>query len=247
MKNLISCQWILAFFALVPAASNFAADTNLPPGEPIATVPAVVPPAPIVVQAQTPVVSSVPQEQVVAAPLPRGASEIVKLSRAQVNEDVIVSYVQNSGSTYRLNSDDIVRLRSEGVSARVINVMLENHKKNMDSAQVIAASAPAPAAPVYADNSSAPAQSPQAVEAPLVPTQTQSAPGSSVYVIPYPQATAAYYGYYAYPSYPYLNYGYYGPSYYGYYGGPVVSFGFNFGGGYGHGHSHGYHGGYHHH
>src|SRR6185436_9041885 len=42
-----------------------------------------------------------------SARLPYGAAEVVKLSRAQVSEDVIISYVQNSGSTYSLSSDDI--------------------------------------------------------------------------------------------------------------------------------------------
>jgi len=168
-----------------------------------------------------------------ATPLPYGVADIVKLTRAQVSQDVIISYVQNSRSAFSVSPDDIVRLRNEGVSDRVINAMLDHHSKVMNS---LPQSAPAP---VYADNNANPGtsdtQQQQPVEAPLAPSG-----GSSTYVIPYPAATAAYYGYY--PPYPY-----YGYPYYGYYGGPVISFGFGYGrGGYYHGGGYyGGHGGYH--
>jgi len=172
-----------------------------------------------------------------AAPLPYGVADIVKLTRAQVSEDVILSYVQNSKSAFSVTPDDIVRLRNEGVSDRVINSMLDHHTKVMNSLppQGVPASTS-----VYADNNvnagtanTQPQQPP--VEAPLAPSG-----GSSSYTIPYPAATAAYYGYYS-------PYPYYGYPYYGYYGGPVISFGFGYGhGGYYRGHyGGGYHGGYH--
>jgi len=168
-----------------------------------------------------------------SAPLPYGAAEVVKLARAQVSEDVIISYVQNSGSTYSLSSDDIVRLRNEGVSDRVINTILTHHNKTMEA--LPRASVPPPE---YADNAGSAAPQQAAVQAPL-------APSSSSYVIPYPAATAAYYGYYRpyYYSPYYYGSSYYGYPYYGYYGGPAVSFRFGFGGGHG-GSWHGGHGGY---
>ena len=176
----------------------------------------------------------------VQAKLPSGVADVVKLSRAKVSEDVVLSYVQNSGTTYSLGADDIVQMRKEGVSDRVINAMLDQHSKAMEIAQRAAAQATT-SAEFSASSASVPAaeavptsaQQP-VVEAPLTPS------GSSVYVIPYPAATAAYYGYYS-------------PYYYPcYYGGPVVSFGFGYGGcgyygrGYYGGHGiYGYRGGHH--
>jgi len=222
MKNLIShpIQFgLLGVICCIPLASALGADTNSAPAG-VAT--------PTVVTSPTP---STPDSNTAAktdsAKLPYGVADVVKLSRSQVSEDVIVSYVQNSGTAYSLGSDDIVRLRNEGVSDRVINTMLDQHKKAVDAAQIAAAPAP-----VYSDNTSSPAvsesqpaQNSAPAEAPLTP------PASSTYVIPYPPATAPYYGYpsYYYPYYPY----YYG----GYYGGPIVSFRFGFGGGHG-GHFH---------
>ncbi|HEY5914006.1 MAG TPA: hypothetical protein VJA21_25740, partial [Verrucomicrobiae bacterium] len=69
-----------------------------------------------------------------------------------------------------------------------------------------------------------------AVPAPVYVQPEPEPPPSTVYVIPYPAATSAYYGYYA----PYYG-GYYG-GYYAPYCGPTISLGFRFGGfGYHHG------------
>jgi hypothetical protein len=164
--------------------------------------------------------------------LPHAAAEVVKLTKAQVSEEVVISYVQNSSSTTRLTPDDIVRLRNEGVSDRVIYAMMD---KNNKAIAVASASAnTTPQAPVYQDVAPPEAQAPapqQPATAPLTPS------ASSTYVIPYPAATTAYYGSYAPYYYPY-------PPYYGYYGGPVFSFRFGYGGGYHHGHGGHYYGGH---
>lgn len=181
-----------------------------------------------------------PPAPTVPAPekLPYGVDDVVKLSRAQISEDIILNYVQNSGTIYNLNPNDIVTLRNQGVSDRVVNAMLDQRKRLTDPtapAQNQLAAQPAPAAPAAPtappDASAAQTQpAPVYAEAPLQP------PSSSVYVVPYA------------PSYPY---------YYPYYwGAPAVTFGFGWYGGhyyghgyYGHGHygGHwgGYHGGYH--
>ena len=172
----------------------------------------------------------------VAAPLklPYGVADIIKLSRAQVSEDIIVKYIQNSGTIYTLGPQEIVYLRDQGVSDRVVHVMLDQRK----NATEVAAQAAAPAtvsptpqvAPVY--NEPAPAY----LEAP--PPEVQPAasyvPPSTVYVIPYPQARYAYYGYPRAYYYPYYGYG----GYYGGYWGPSISLGFGFGRG---AHYHHYH------
>jgi hypothetical protein len=176
---------------------------------------------------------STPAPVITAAPapspqkLPYGVEDVLKLSRAQVGENVILNFVQSSGTIYNLEPKDIVYLRDQGVSDKVINAMLDQRKRVEVAAQT------AGPAPVVTQNPS-PSQSPPpdsaagptaqvssdpnvVAEAPLTP------PASSVYVIPYSGA----YSYYA-------PYGYYYP-YYGWYG-PSFSLGFRFGG-------HGYWGG----
>ena len=158
--------------------------------------------------------------------LPYGVEDVLKLSRAQIGEDIIVNYVQNSGTIYNLEPKDIVYLRDQGVSEKVIGTMLNQRARveqataqsaAVQAAQVqsgqLAASAPAPTDAngeqpgYYTDSNGAYAT------APLTP------PASTAYVIANPAVSSAYYGYY----YPY----YYGPSVsfvfgaggYGYYGG----------------------------
>jgi hypothetical protein len=172
--------------------------------------------------------------------LPYGADDVLKLSRAQVSEDIIQNYIQNSGTVYNLTPNEIVYLRNEGVSDRVINTMLDQRKHLTE-----VAAQPAPAS--ASDSVAAPApnyQAPAPVYAAPEPVYAPPAP-SSLYVMSYPQAASSYYGsYYPYYSggyYPYYGgyYPYYGGCYGGYYRSPVISFGFRFGGGgsWGH-HSH---------
>jgi hypothetical protein len=197
---------------------------------------------------------SVAPSAVDPAKLPYGVADVLKLSRAQVSEQVIATYVQNSGTAYNLNPNEIVYLRDQGVSEHIINIMLEQRKRMIESLpQTPAAQQPAPA---YANTTAAPQTYAQ-------PTQTY-APASTVHVIPYPAASYAYYNstpyyssYYPYYSsgyYPYYSSSYCSPYYGGYYGGyygyrPSLSFSFGFGGygGYGHGRYHGSygHGGHH--
>lgn len=225
LLTLVTTLWV------VPLAPALGQDTTTPaptaqpqPTPPVVTAPAVpVTPAP----AETPVAA--PAAAAAATPLPFGVGDVVKLSQSQVSDDVILSYIHNSGRSFSLSSEDIVQLRKEGVSERVIDAMLEQHAKAVASTpQPVAAPAPAtaPTAPaaVAPDVSVAPppavVQAPPAnqpaVEAPLTP------PPSSTY--PAPDGTVVY------------PYPYYYP--YAIYGGPVVSFRFGFGG---HGHYHHWH------
>jgi hypothetical protein len=184
-----------------------------------------------------------------AAKLPYGVADVLKLSHAQVSEDVISSYIQNSGTVYNLAPSDIVYLKEQGVSDRIVNQMLDQRKRVAEASSQVASTA-SQAQPAY--NYSAPS-------APA-PTYVQPAvsyvPSSTVYTIPYPDATYAYYGYGYRPYYYGSYYGSYcGPYWGGYYGWgfPAVSFGFGFGhhdhfGGHfgGHGGFHGGFGGGHH-
>ena len=161
--------------------------------------------------------------------LPYGVEDVLKLSRAQVSEDVTLNFIHNSGTIYNLSPSDIVYLRNQGESDRVMNTMLDQRKNVPAEAAAQAAQSAAPAtqpAPANPDaNAAAAAQtSPQYAPAYVEPAPTY-APASTVYVIPYSSG-----GYY-YPSY----YPYYG-GYYGYYS---PSFVFSIGG-------RGHYGGYYH-
>jgi len=156
-----------------------------------------------------------------AAPvqLSYGVAQIIQLSKANVSEGTIISYIQNSGSSYGLDANQIVYLKQEGVSDAVINTMLNQ---------------PRPVA--QAADQTAPPQNPSSAVAQPVAASVQTIPSStvSVYYVPNTQAST----YYAASTAPY----YYYPYGYGCYAWPypAVAFGFGYGGGY-RGY---YHGGY---
>ena len=145
--------------------------------------------------------------------LPYGADDVLKLSRAQVSEDVTLNYIQNSGTIYNLSPKDIVYLKTEGVSDRVINAMMDQRKNvpaaaAADAALQAQASVPVGSISPAADpNAPAPAPAPLYAPAPVyvqpipvpVPVQPEPeyVPPSTVYVIPYPSAGS---GWYSYPS-----------------------------------------------
>ena len=51
--------------------------------------------------------------------------EVVKLSQAQMTDDVIVNYIKNTGKSFQLSADDILYLKSQGVSQVVIVALLQ--------------------------------------------------------------------------------------------------------------------------
>ncbi len=235
MKSLISLPRQAAWLGMIlclPFGTAFADETNSPTTQALATQPAANS------EGQAPAAST-------PAKLPYGVEDVLKLTRAQINDDIILNYIHNSGTIYNLSPQDIVYLRNQGVPDRVVNAMLDQKKK---VTQVAAQAAPAPVTPAPAIPDSASVPNAPAVAAPdYSQVAPQPAPpASSVYVIPPPAVNYPYY----YPYYGYSGYygPYYGPYYRGYYGyGPAISFGFHFGGG-SHWHGgggHG-HGGWHH-
>jgi hypothetical protein len=162
-----------------------------------------------------------------------GVPEVLKLSQAKIGEDTIISYVQNSGTSYGgMRADEIVYLREQGVSDRVVTTML-NQRKQLTEAAAQTTTQPATVAPATTATASADANTAQYPKAYVQPSVTyvQPAPVSTVYVVP--------------DSPRYVDYGYYPSGYYGYgYPYPAVSFSFGYGGYYGGGyHGGGYHGG----
>jgi hypothetical protein len=179
-----------------------------------------------------------------AVKLPYGVEDVLKLSRANISDEIIVNYIQNSGTIYTLAPQDIVYLRNQGVSDRVVNTMVGQRKLVESAVQTQQQPVPiaAPNPPVFADSGLAPVVPAYAEQGPAYTEPESTSSGSSVYVIPYPQATAAYYGYYGYSPY-----SYYSPYYSGYCGASVaIGIGYGSCGYYGHGHyyGHGYHGYY---
>ena len=146
------------------------------------------------------------------AKLPYGVEDVLKLSRAQVSEDVTLNFIRNSGTIYNLAPKDIVYLRNEGVSDRVINTMIDQRKKVPAEAAAPAvtastSSAPSASATSVATVAAAPQYAPTYVQPAPVYAQPEPprAPSSSLYVIPYPYAGYRYPGPYPY-SYFYGDY-----------------------------------------
>lgn len=151
--------------------------------------------------------------------LPYGAPQVLQLAKAGINDGTILTYIQNSGTIYNLNADQIVYLKQQGVSDTVINAMI-NQRTAVAAQNAVAAqtTAAAPATTIQNNYNYAPAPEQSAVTT----TYVQTVPSSSIYVIP-DSRTYAYYNYWPY-SYP----RYYG--YYGYYSYPTVSVSLGFGG-----------------
>jgi|GEM_PF-1913626 len=150
--------------------------------------------------------------------LPYGVADVLKLVHARVNDDTTIAFIQSNRSQYGLGASEILYLKDQGVSDRVLTAMLEKGK-NSDNA--LATASPTPQA-TAGYNAQAPiTYSPPVVKyASPVPTYVESvpaeAPVSTVYVIPNPQPGYVYYG-----SYPFYG-GWCGYHY------PPVSFGFGY-------------------
>jgi len=162
--------------------------------------------------------------------LPYGVEDVLKMSRAQVSDDVIATYIQNTGTIYSLGPNDIVYLKDQGVSDRIVNTMLDQRRIANEVAAQAQQQQVATQQPAAAENNSPVTTPAYSDYQPATQTATQPA-ASSLYVIPYPTPAYPYYGrpyYYSY-SYPYYSSSYCYPySYYGY-SRPVVGFRFGVG------------------
>ena len=98
--------------------------------------------------------------------------EVVKLTQAKMSDDVILSYVKNSGASYNLSADDILYLNGQGVSQPVISALLQSKS---------ATPSPAPVPTVATPSTPAPAQvSPYPVASPVVTAPSVPPPGSDI-------------------------------------------------------------------
>jgi hypothetical protein len=100
--------------------------------------------------------------------LPPGAQDVVKLTQAGLDEDVIVAQVRSGGHIYRLTADQIIELSNAGVSQNVIRALIGGADSSAvtppSTATVSEAPAAAPApdttAPAAAGDGSAEAAAP---------------------------------------------------------------------------------------
>ena len=53
-------------------------------------------------------------------------SEIVKLAQAGIDEDILLSFIDNCAGTFNLGADQIIHLTNLGVSSRAINAMIQH-------------------------------------------------------------------------------------------------------------------------
>lgn len=207
-QNLLRPCMVIAGAALLSHGAITAAEQP-----PVFSAPA--PVQPLVVPASAPAPTSVPAlNPTTPMEVSANVAEVLKLVRAQVNDDVIVAFIGSSKRTYILGANEIVYLRQQGVSDQVVAAML-NH-------QPPASDVPPAAAPAVQSSSVAPAAT--------TTTTTYVAPA---YVAPAPT--------YVYPAPTYSYYDYpYERSYWGF-PWPAISLGFGFGFGHDHGHGWGHH------
>ena len=123
-----------------------------------------------------------------AAPveLPPGAQDVVKLTQAGLNEDVIIAQVRSAGFIYRLTADQIIALTNAGVSQNVIRALIEpSSGANMSTATTTAPisgdSAPPspPSAPPPASTEPAPDAATAAPPTTTSPATPDAAPPSA--------------------------------------------------------------------
>jgi hypothetical protein len=106
--------------------------------------------------------------------------EVIKLAQAGVDEEVLLTFVNNTTSGFELGADEIIYLTDIGVSAPVINSMLARDQamKTSRATTIVTAPAPAAAAPAIAaapSYATAPAAAEtEAMSAPLATEATEN-------------------------------------------------------------------------
>ena len=68
-------------------------------------------------------------------PAPLSQADIISMVKAEVTDEEIVRRIEESRTVFRLSSDDVVRLRNEGVSDRVVNHMMDTYTRYIAAAE----------------------------------------------------------------------------------------------------------------
>jgi hypothetical protein len=71
----------------------------------------------------------------VRRPQPLTLADIISMSKAGLSDEEIMRRIDQTRSVFRLSSDQILLLRNENVSARVIDYMLETYTRAMVEAE----------------------------------------------------------------------------------------------------------------
>jgi len=127
-----------------------------------------------------------------AASYAPNVAEVVKLTKAGLGEEVVLAYVKNSKSPYRLSADDVLALKTAGISSPVLTAMLTHDspaQNNVEQrpAQPVAVPTSVPPPPPAGTAPSAPQAPPVPATTPPAPTvtaQTPPPPPPQVEVIP---------------------------------------------------------------
>ena len=99
--------------------------------------------------------------------------EVERLTKAGVDEGVVLAYVINSAGTFNLTADQIVRLKNIGVSPRIVNAMIQHDPELISGARPLTA-APPPSLP--ASFQAALAAHPQSAVATATPSTASPPP-----------------------------------------------------------------------
>lgn len=62
-------------------------------------------------------------------PTPLTQADIISMVKAGVGDEEIIKRIDATGTVFRLGSDDVVMLRKEGVSDRLVNYMLDTYTR----------------------------------------------------------------------------------------------------------------------
>ena len=73
------------------------------------------------------------QTQPPPANLPAGVEDVVKLTRAGMSEDIILTKVRQNGVPYNLTTDQIIYLSNQGVSQNVLSALLQGNSADQKS------------------------------------------------------------------------------------------------------------------
>jgi hypothetical protein len=102
--------------------------------------------------------------------------EVERLTKAGVDEGVVLAYVINSAGTFNLTADQIVGLKNLNVSPQVVNAMIQHDQELISGARPLRASSPPS---LQAAFQAALAAHPQPAVAAAAPLATPAAPSSA--------------------------------------------------------------------
>ena len=68
-------------------------------------------------------------------PIPLTQADIMSMVKAGVPDEEIMRRIDDTRTVFRLSSDDVIRLRNEGVSDRIVNYMLDTYTRAIAAEQ----------------------------------------------------------------------------------------------------------------